>query len=89
MKTIAGVLIVAAVVLGSGCARSDWIERTLVTADVTGTWSGSTGGGGDRMWAALSGSNWSNRDQGSKGGCNTRASEPLDYHLSRGLSTVP
>ena len=30
--------------LASGCARSDWIEQTLVTVDVTGTW---TGQGGD------------------------------------------
>jgi hypothetical protein len=33
---------------GSSCARPDWIERTLVTEDVTGVWSGtvrgSTGG---------------------------------------------
>ena len=40
MKTLAGVLMVAAVGFASGCARSDWIERTLVTADVTGAWSG-------------------------------------------------
>ena len=45
MKTIAGVLIVAALVFGSGCATSDWIERTLVTVDVTGTWFGSIPGG--------------------------------------------
>jgi hypothetical protein len=24
----------------AGCARQDWIESTLVTADVAGTWSG-------------------------------------------------
>jgi hypothetical protein len=29
----------------SGCAKSDWIDRTLVTADVTGTWVGSIGVG--------------------------------------------
>jgi len=40
MKIIAGVLIAAALTLGSGCARSDWIDRTLVTVDVTGTWYG-------------------------------------------------
>jgi len=32
----------------AGCARSDWIEQTLVTVDVpgrlTGNWSGSLGG---------------------------------------------
>jgi hypothetical protein len=45
VKTIAGVLILAALICGSGCARSDWIERTLVTVDVTGTWYGSIPGG--------------------------------------------
>jgi hypothetical protein len=40
MKTIAGVLIAAALAFGFGCARSDWIDRTLVTVDVTGTWQG-------------------------------------------------
>jgi len=32
-------------VLGSGCAKQDWIDRTLVTVDVTGTWSGRLEGG--------------------------------------------
>jgi hypothetical protein len=44
MKTIVGVLIVAALAAGSGCAKTDWIDRTLVTVDVTGTWNGSVGG---------------------------------------------
>lgn len=30
----------AAVFVVAGCARQDWIDRTLVTVDVTGTWSG-------------------------------------------------
>jgi hypothetical protein len=34
-------ILAVAVVCGSGCARSDWIDRTLVTVDVTGTWEGS------------------------------------------------
>ncbi len=46
MKIIAAVLIAAALAFGSGCARPDWIERTLVTVDVTGTWSGSVQGAG-------------------------------------------
>ena len=35
-------------VLAAGCARSDWIESTLVTVDVTGRWTGtwSAPGGG-------------------------------------------
>jgi hypothetical protein len=45
MKTIARVILVATLTCGSGCARTDWIEQTLVTVDVTGTWQGSTAGG--------------------------------------------
>ena len=30
------------------CTRSDWIDRTLVTVDVTGTWVGKIGGGSSR-----------------------------------------
>jgi len=41
MTIIAGVLIAAVLAFGSGCARSDWIDRTLVTVDVTGVWQGS------------------------------------------------
>jgi len=28
----------ASLALFSGCAKEDWIDRTLVTVDVTGTW---------------------------------------------------
>jgi hypothetical protein len=43
MKTIARVLLVAALASGSGCATPpDWIQRTLVTVDVTGHWHGVT-----------------------------------------------
>ena len=38
------VAIVVAFVFASACARQDWIDRTLVTEDVTGVWSGSTEG---------------------------------------------
>ena len=37
-------LIATTLLLGSGCARTDWIERTLVTEDVTGKWEGNVGG---------------------------------------------
>jgi hypothetical protein len=40
MKITAAVLIAAALAFGSGCVRSDWIDRTLVTVDVTGVWTG-------------------------------------------------
>jgi hypothetical protein len=48
MKTIAWMLIAATLGAGFGCARSDWIEQTLVTVDVTGVWRGMfhTPGGG-------------------------------------------
>ena len=38
MKLIAGLLMTAALAVASGCARTDWIDRTLVTVDVTGDW---------------------------------------------------
>jgi len=41
MNTIARVILVAVLALGSGCARPDWIEQTLVTVDVIGVWEGS------------------------------------------------
>jgi hypothetical protein len=55
MKIIAGMLIAAALAFGSGCARSDWIERTLVTVDVTGSWQGGLRGSGQTsaVWLEL------------------------------------
>ena len=44
MRT-AGLILAGALVFGSGCAKTDWIDRTLVTVDVTGTWYGGIGGG--------------------------------------------
>jgi hypothetical protein len=38
MKTIARLILMAVLACGSGCAKSDWIQQTLVTVDVTGTW---------------------------------------------------
>jgi hypothetical protein len=46
MKTIVWGILVAALACGSGCTRPDWIEQTLVTVDVTGTWQGGVGGTG-------------------------------------------
>ena len=40
MNTIALVILVAVLALGSGYAKSDWIQQTLVTVDVTRTWVG-------------------------------------------------
>ncbi len=37
-------ILVAALACASGCARPDWIEQTLVTVDVTGTWQSTAGG---------------------------------------------
>ena len=41
MRTVTRLLIAAALTFGSGCAQKDWIDRTLVTVNVTGTWEGS------------------------------------------------
>ena len=45
-------MIPVAFVLVCGCAQKDWIDRTLVTVDVTGVWEGTQdfgpGGGGTR-----------------------------------------
>ena len=38
-------ILMLSLVLTMGCAKSDWIQQTLVTADVTGTWRGSTPNG--------------------------------------------
>ena len=40
MQVTAWLMLVAALVCGFGCTHPDWIERTLVTVDVTGRWSG-------------------------------------------------
>ncbi len=55
MKIIGGILLVAAVVwIGSGCTTPpDWIARTLVTVDVTGTWYGNEQGQGTFVNAEL------------------------------------
>ena len=45
MTTITRLILAAVLAYGSGCARPDWIEQTLVTVDVTGRWQGSTGTG--------------------------------------------
>ena len=34
-------VIAAVLVFASGCAQKDWIDRTLVTVDVSGVWTGS------------------------------------------------
>jgi hypothetical protein len=40
MRTIAWLLLTTVLMMSTGCARSDWIDRTLVTVDVTGAWYG-------------------------------------------------
>jgi hypothetical protein len=46
MKVLIGLLIATTLAFGSGCANQDWIDRTLVTVDVTGTWYATMGGEG-------------------------------------------
>jgi hypothetical protein len=45
MKTIAGLFLATFLTMSVGCAQKDWIDRTLVTVDVTGTWYGALGTG--------------------------------------------
>jgi hypothetical protein len=40
------VLTLALLTEACGCARPDWIQSTLVTVDVSGTWVGTLTGGG-------------------------------------------
>ena len=44
MRALARVLLVLVITSTIACARQDWIDRTLVTEDVTGVWSGSMEG---------------------------------------------
>jgi len=45
MKTSPIVLILmVSLVVSVGCAKPDWIQQTLVTVDVTGTWQSTEGG---------------------------------------------
>jgi len=41
MRPVVLVLLATMLVCASGCAKQDWIDRMLVTVDVTGTWTGS------------------------------------------------
>jgi len=38
MRTIAGLLLTTVLTMSTGCAKQDWIDRTLVRVGVTGTW---------------------------------------------------
>ena len=43
--TLRSLLLVLLLLLGSGCAKSDWIAGTLVTVDVSGSWHGAMSAG--------------------------------------------
>jgi hypothetical protein len=52
MRFIVGLVAMVTLAFGSACAKQDWIDRTLVTVDVTGLWQGTVkglggAGGGD------------------------------------------
>jgi hypothetical protein len=44
MNHSARLLVAATLIFAAGCTKQDWIDRTLVTVDVTGTWSGKVSG---------------------------------------------
>jgi hypothetical protein len=49
MNHSARLLIAATLIFAAGCAKTDWIDRTLVTVDVTGRWEGAT----ENYWVEL------------------------------------
>ena len=58
MKIFGAMLLAVAIAIDSGCiTRPDWIDRTLVTVDVTGVWQGISeaglGGGHVTLWLDL------------------------------------
>jgi hypothetical protein len=53
VKALVWLLIVAILAFGSGCAKRDWIDRTLVTVDAAGTWYGTIGGASAAMGTTL------------------------------------
>jgi hypothetical protein len=58
MRMLTGLVLTALLAAGSGCARPDWIDQTLVTVDVTGVWRGAfaragAGGGKSNVELAL------------------------------------
>jgi hypothetical protein len=50
-------------ITSTGCAKTDWIDRTLVTVDVTGTWYGGMEGTG---WGTLDGMFFELKQEGSR-----------------------
>lgn len=50
MKTSVRLVLFVALACVLGCARSDWIDRTLVTVDVTGTWEGTAANAQGSSW---------------------------------------
>jgi len=49
MRTWWRLTLVLILTIGLGCANKDWIDRTLVTENVTGSWYGAMGGR-DGLW---------------------------------------
>jgi hypothetical protein len=58
MNTVVRMITAVALMWGVGCVRSDWIDRTLVTVHVTGTWHGwaiasNQAGANSEIWLVL------------------------------------
>ena|SRR5215467_12892672 len=75
MRTI-WALVATALVFASGCAQKDWIDRTLVTENVTGFWSGLTQGSPVSLWVQLE-----LRQQGAKVTGEMKVPQPGTYSL--------
>ena len=80
MRAALGVIAVA-LVFASGCAQKDWIDRTLVTENVTGFWSGSTEGSPVSISVQLE-----LRQQGAKVTGEMKVPQPGTYSLGSGIA---
>ena len=72
--------VAAALVFVSGCAQKDWIDRTLVTENVTGVWSGSTEGSPVGLQVQLE-----LRQQGAKITGELKVPQPGTYSFGSGV----
>ena len=80
MRPLARLLLVLAIVSTVACAQTDWIDRTLVTENVTGVWSGSTEGSPVGLQVQLE-----LRQQGAKITGELKVPQPGTYSFGSGV----
>jgi len=80
VRPLARLLLVLAIVSTVACAQTDWIDRTLVTENVTGVWSGSTEGSPVGLQVQLE-----LRQQGAKITGELKVPQPGTYSFGSGV----